>query len=135
MDSLQSELDIFKVSFPSEMAVSTQKLDLMVHSNEGLRCIELHTMWLLSHCDLYRHCIPGIRESASHQALSQTPSTFIDHCQRAYFNGAVKLCDLWSELHDLQPSNFLGDGMMAVAIYQVAQIFHHLPHCNGVYSG
>lgn len=128
LDSLQNELNIFKVGLPSEMEVSTQKLDLMVHSNEGLRCIELHTMWLLSHCDLYRHCIPGIRESASHEALSQTPSTFIDYCQRACLAGAVRLCDLWSDLHSLHPSKPLGDGMMAVAIYQVAQILHHLPH-------
>ena len=128
MESLQNELDIFKTDLPSEIEVSKQKLDLMVRLREGMRCIELHTMWLLSHCDLYRHCVPGIRESASYEALSQTPSTFIDHCQRACLDAAVKLCDLWSQLYSIRPSESLGDGMMAVAIYQVAQVLHHLPH-------
>ncbi|KAH8702206.1 hypothetical protein BGW36DRAFT_289203 [Talaromyces proteolyticus] len=128
MESLQAELDRFERSLPLELKLSSRSLVVMGHSREASAYARLHTMWLMCHCDLYRFCVPGIRESVPKDALALTPSDFIEYCQRVCLSNAVQLCGLWSNLYHLESSERLGDGFLAVAIYQVSGILHHLPH-------
>jgi hypothetical protein len=38
------------------------------------------------------------------------------------------LCELWSDLYHLESSEYFGDEFLAVSVFQVTQILHHLPH-------
>ncbi|RDW65926.1 fungal specific transcription factor domain-containing protein [Aspergillus mulundensis] len=128
MEALQVELNTFERNLPVELKLTPQRLVVMGHSRQAGTYAGLHALWMMCHCDLYRFCVPGIRESVSKDALAQTPSNFIGYCQQACLNTAVRLCSLWSDLYHLGSSEYFGDEFLAVSIYQVAQILHHLPH-------
>ncbi|KAL4779737.1 hypothetical protein BJX76DRAFT_68980 [Aspergillus varians] len=128
MEALQFELNTFERSLPVELRLTSQRLVVMGHSREAGTYAALHALWMMCHCDLYRFCVPGIRESVSKDALAQTPPNFIEYCQQACFSTAVRLCGLWSDLYHLESSEYFGDEFLAVSIYQVSQILHHLPH-------
>lgn len=125
--ALQEELDQFRSHLPTEIGSTTERLGLMIYSNEATSYVSLHTMWLLCHCDLYRHCVPGLRESTADEALASSPADFVQHCQRTCLDAATRLCGFWSDIYHLMPTEYLGDGNLAVSIYQVAQIVLHLP--------
>lgn len=127
MYALQEELDHFRSQLPAEIGLTTERLGLMVYSSEATNYVSLHTMWLLCHCDLYRHCVSGLRESMANEALVSSPRDFIHYCQRTCLDAAMRLCDFWSDIYHLMPTEYLGDGNLAVSIYQVAQIVLHLP--------
>ncbi|KAL3438432.1 hypothetical protein BDV09DRAFT_159800 [Aspergillus tetrazonus] len=128
MEALQAELNTFERTLPAELKLTPQRLVIMGHSREAATYAGLHALWMMCHCDLYRFCVPGIRESVSKDALARTPSNFKDYCQQACFSMAVRLCGLWSDLYHLESSEYFGDEFLAVSIYQVTQILHHLPH-------
>ncbi|KAL3470023.1 hypothetical protein BJX99DRAFT_251533 [Aspergillus californicus] len=128
MESLQAELDSFEQILPPELKLTSQRLAVMGHSYQAGTYAGLHSLWLMCHCDLYRFCVPGIRESVSADALASTPREFVDYCQQRCLSNAVQLCGLWSNLYHLESSEFLGDEFLAVSVYQVTQILHHLPH-------
>ncbi|KAL4913652.1 hypothetical protein BDW62DRAFT_159093 [Aspergillus aurantiobrunneus] len=128
MEALQVELNSFERNLPAELKLTPQRLVVMGHSREAGAYAGLHALWMMCHCDLYRFCVPGIREAVSKDALAQTPPHFIEFCQQACMGTAVRLCGLWSELYHLESSEYLGDEFLAVSIYQVTQILHHLPH-------
>ncbi|KAL4742522.1 hypothetical protein BDV11DRAFT_202620 [Aspergillus similis] len=128
MEALQVELNTFERRLPVELKLTPQRLVIMGHSREAATYAGLHALWMLCHCDLYRFCVPGIRESVSKEALVRTPSAFTEYCQQACFSMAVRLCGLWSDLYHLDSSEYFGDEFLAVSIYQVTQILHHLPH-------
>lgn len=128
MEALQAELNTFERTLPAELKLTSQRLVFMGHSREAGPYVGLHTLWMMCHCDLYRFCVPGIRESVSKDALALTPPNFIEYCQHACFSTAIRLCGLWSDLYRLESSEYFGDELLAVSIYQVAQILHHLPH-------
>ncbi|CBF81676.1 fungal specific transcription factor domain-containing protein [Aspergillus nidulans FGSC A4] len=123
MEALLAELNTFERTLPPELKLTPQRLVVMGHSREAATYAGLHALWTMCHCDLYRFCVPGIRES-----LARTPSNFKDYCQQACFSMAVQLCGLWSDLYHLESSEYFGDEFLAVSIYQVTQILHHLPH-------
>jgi hypothetical protein len=126
MQALQAELDRFEQRLPTELKLSTDRLILMAHSTESTKYIGLHMHWMQCHCDLYRFCVPGLRESVSKEALTVTPPDFVDYCQRACLDMALRLCDFWTEIGRLEPGDAFGDGFLAISIYQVAQICRHL---------
>ncbi|KAL4821860.1 hypothetical protein BDW67DRAFT_149706 [Aspergillus spinulosporus] len=128
MEALQAELNTFEGRLPVELKLTPQRLVIMGHSREAATYSGLHALWMMCHCDLYRFCVPGIRESVSKDALARTPPNFLEYCQQACFSMAVRLCGLWSELYHLESSEYFGDEFLAVSIYQVTQILHHLPH-------
>ncbi|KAL4763020.1 uncharacterized protein BDW70DRAFT_148905 [Aspergillus foveolatus] len=128
MEALQAELNTFERTLPAELKLTPQRLVVMGHSREASTYAGLHALWMMCHCDLYRFCVPGIRESVSKDALARTPSNFKDFCQQACFSMAVRLCGLWSDLYHLESSEYFGDEFLAVSIYQVTQILHHIPH-------
>ncbi|KAL4999748.1 fungal-specific transcription factor domain-containing protein [Aspergillus recurvatus] len=128
MEALQIELNTFERTLPVELKLTPQRLVIMGHSREAGTYAGLHGLWMMCHCDLYRFCVPGLRESVSKDALAQTPLSFIEYCQQACFDTAVRLCGLWSDLYHLESSEYFGDEFLAVSIYQVTQILHHLPH-------
>ncbi|KAL2839948.1 hypothetical protein BJY01DRAFT_218807 [Aspergillus pseudoustus] len=127
MKTLQAELDMFEQGLPPELKLTSQRLAVLGHSREAGAYAGLHSLWMMCHCDLYRFCVPGIRESVSKDALAITPPEFIEYCQQQCLSKAIQLCDLWSHLYHLESSECLGDEFLAVSIYQVAQILHHLP--------
>lgn len=126
MQALQAELDRFEQRLPAELKLSPDRLVLMAHSTESAKYTGLHMHWMQCHCDLYRFCVPGLRESVSKEALAGTPSDFVDYCQRACLDMALRLCDFWAEIGRLNPEDTFGDGFLAISIYQVAQICRHL---------
>ncbi|KAL5337949.1 hypothetical protein BJX70DRAFT_408984 [Aspergillus crustosus] len=128
MEALQVELNAFERSLPSELKLTSQRLVVIGHSREAGAYVGLHALWMMCHCDLYRFCVPGIRESVSKEALAQTPPEFIEYCQQACLSTAARLCELWSDLYHLETSEYFGDEFLAVSIYQVTQILHHLPN-------
>ncbi|KAJ0424390.1 hypothetical protein BJY00DRAFT_261864 [Aspergillus carlsbadensis] len=127
MRSLQAELEVFEQNLPPELKLTPQRLVVVGHSREASTYAGLHSLWMMCHCDLYRFCVPGIRESVSKDALAITPSDFVEYCQRECLSKAIQLCDLWSHLYQLESSEYLGNESLPVCIYQVAQILHHLP--------
>ncbi|KAL4867026.1 hypothetical protein BDV12DRAFT_210202 [Aspergillus spectabilis] len=128
MEALQAELNTFERSLPVELKLTSYRLVVMGHSREAGAYVGLHALWMMCHCDLYRFCVPGIRESVSKDALAQTPPEFIEYCQQACLSIAARLCELWSDLYHLESSEYFGDEFLAVSVYQVTQILHHLPH-------
>ncbi|KAL4752991.1 hypothetical protein BDW72DRAFT_211050 [Aspergillus terricola var. indicus] len=128
MEALQVELNTFERSLPVEFKLTPQRLVIMGHSREAATYAGLHALWMMCHCDLYRFCVFGIRESVSKDALARTPSNFIEYCQQACFSMAVRLCGLWSDSYHFESSEYFCDEFLAVSIYQVTQILHHLPH-------
>ncbi|KAL2819404.1 hypothetical protein BJX63DRAFT_8648 [Aspergillus granulosus] len=127
MRTLQAELDMFEQGLPPELKLTPQRLTVVGHSREASTYAGLHSLWIMCHCDLYRFCVPGIRESVSKDALAITPPDFIEYCQRECLSRAIQLCELWSHLYHLESSECLGDEFLPASIYQVAQILHHLP--------
>ncbi|KAL3455362.1 hypothetical protein BJX64DRAFT_72484 [Aspergillus heterothallicus] len=127
MRSLQAELDMFEQGLPPELKLAPQRLAVAGHSREASSYAGLHSLWMMCHCDLYRFCVPGIRESVPKDALAITPPDFIEYCQQECLDKAIQFCDLWSHLYRLESSESLGDEFLAVSIYQVTQILHHLP--------
>jgi hypothetical protein len=83
---------------------------------------------MMCHCDLYRFCVPGIRESVSKKALSLTPPDFVEYCQRACLDFSVRFCESWSDFYHLESNESLGGEFLVISIYQVVQILHHLRH-------
>uniref|UniRef100_A0A093VDN4 Sterol regulatory element-binding protein ECM22 n=1 Tax=Talaromyces marneffei PM1 TaxID=1077442 RepID=A0A093VDN4_TALMA len=128
MESLQIELDLFERNLPPELKLTPQRIVIMGHSREASAYAGLHSLWMMCHCNLYRFCIPGIRESVSKEALSLTPPDFVKYCQRACLDFAVRFCELWSEFYHLESNECLGGEFLVFSIYQVAQILHHLRH-------
>ncbi|KAL4881976.1 hypothetical protein BJY04DRAFT_227447 [Aspergillus karnatakaensis] len=128
MEALQVELNAFERNLPAELKLTSERLVVMGHSREAGAYVGLHALWMLCHCDLYRFCVPGIREAVSKNALARTPPEFIEYCQQACLSTAVRLCELWSDLYRLESSEYFGDEFLAVSVYQVTQILHHLPH-------
>ncbi|KAL4932195.1 Zn(II)2Cys6 transcription factor [Aspergillus undulatus] len=128
MDNLQFELNDFEHNLPTELKLSLSRLMVVSHSREASACVGLHALWMLCHCDLYRFCIPGIRESAVDFVLNKSPPDFMEYCQQKCLAMAIRLCRLWSDVYYLESSEYIGDEFLAVSIYQVVQILHHLPH-------
>lgn len=126
MQALQAELDRFEQKLPVELKLSSDRLVLMAHSTESAKYIGLHMHWMQCHCDLYRFCVPGLRESVTREALAGTSADFVDYCQKACLDMALRLCDFWAEIGRLEPADAFGDGFLAISIYQVAQICRHL---------
>ncbi|KAL4945411.1 hypothetical protein BDV06DRAFT_209517 [Aspergillus oleicola] len=118
MEDLQLKLITFEHNLPAELKLTYAKLMIMGHSGEASAYVGLHALWMLCHCDLLSVL----------QALDRTPPDFIDYCQKACLGMAIRLCRLWSDLHDLESREYFDDEFLAVSIYQVAQILHHLPH-------
>lgn len=128
MESLQEELDRFERNLPTELKLNSERLALMVHSDESAKYVALWVHWMQCHCDLYRFCVPGIREAISKEVLAQTSPDFIAHCQRQCLRMAIRLCDFWAEIWDLEPCERVSDRFIPVSIYQVAQILRQLRH-------
>ena len=128
MEVLQLELISFEQNLPVELKLTPQRFAVMGHSREASAYVGLHALWMLCHCDLHRFCVPGILESAPKEALDRTPPDFIQYCQKSCLSMAVRLCRLWSDLYALESREYFGDEFLAVSIYQVTQILHHLPH-------
>lgn len=126
MQALQSELDLFERMLPAELKLTPERLMLMVNSTESAKYLGLHMHWMQCHCDLYRFCVPGIREAVSREALERTPSDYVDFCQRACLDMALRLVDFWSGTYRLEPVGAMPDMLLSVSIYQVAQICRHL---------
>ncbi|KAL4958428.1 hypothetical protein BDW69DRAFT_47296 [Aspergillus filifer] len=128
MEDLQLELTAFEQNLPAELKLTSQRFAVMGHSREASAYVGLHALWMLCHCDLHRFCVPGILESASKEALDRTPPDFIEYCQKTCLSMAVRLCRLWSDMYAVESREYFGDEFLAVSIYQVVQILHHLPH-------
>ncbi|KAL4798608.1 hypothetical protein BDV19DRAFT_376811 [Aspergillus venezuelensis] len=128
MEDLQLELIAFEQNLPAELKLTPQRFAVMGHSREASAYVGLHALLMLCHCDLHRFCVPGILESASKEALDRTPPDFIQYCQKTCLSMAVRLYRLWSDLYALESREYFGDEFLAVSIYQVTQILHHLPH-------
>ena len=128
MESLQAELDHFEQNLPADLKLNLERLTLMVHSDDSVKYVALWVHWMQCHCDLYRFCVPGIRESIAKEVMAQTSAEFIAHCQTQCLRMAIQLCDFWAQLWDLEPSGRVSDRFIPVSIYQVAQILRQLRH-------
>jgi hypothetical protein len=128
MEALQIELNMFERNLPAELKLTPQRIVIMGHSREASVYAGLHSLWMMCHCDLYRFCVPGIRESVSKEALALTPPNFVEYCQRACLDFSVRFCEAWSNFYHLESSECLSGELLVVSIYQVAQILHHLRH-------
>lgn len=128
MQAIQAELDHFEETLPADLKFSSERTMLMAHSPESVKYVGLHTQWYQSHCDLYRICVPGLRESLSMDVLARTPTDFIDRCQQTCLNNALRLCDLWSSMYRLEPGDETNNPFLPISIYSAAQICRHLRH-------
>lgn len=128
MEALQIELNMFERNLPAELRLTPQRIVIMGHSREASIYAGLHSLWMMCHCDLYRFCIPGIRESVSKEALASTPPDFVEFCQRTCLDFCIRFCEAWSNFFHLESSECLVGEFLVISIYQVAQILHHLQH-------
>ncbi|KUL84036.1 hypothetical protein ZTR_07155 [Talaromyces verruculosus] len=128
MEALQIELNMFERNLPAELRLTPQRIVIMGHSREASVYAGLHSLWMMCHCDLYRFCVPGIRESVSKEALALTPPDFVEYCQRACLDFSVRFCEAWSNFYHLESSECLGGEFLVISIYQISQILHHLRH-------
>lgn len=128
MEALQIELNVFERNLPAELKLTPQRVVIMGHSREASDYAGLHSLWMMCHCDLYRFCVPGIRESVSKETLALTPPDFVEYCQRTCLDFSVRFCEAWSDFYHLESSECLGGEFLVFCIYQVAQILHHLRH-------
>lgn len=128
MEALQIELNMFERNLPAEFRLTPQRVVIMGHSREASIYAGLHSLWMMCHCDLYRFCVPGIRESVSKEALASTHPDFVEFCQRTCLDFSIRFCEAWSNFYHLESSECLAGEFLVISIYQVAQILHHLQH-------
>ncbi|ORY54699.1 fungal-specific transcription factor domain-containing protein [Pseudomassariella vexata] len=128
LETLQTELQHFEETLPEDLRLNSERLLLMAQSSDSGAYVLLHTHWLQCHCDLYRFLIPGIRESVNKADIEATPPDFVEFCQKACLSKAIQLCELWSEIADVEFCQPIEDFFLSISIYQVAQIVHHLHH-------
>ncbi|KAH6652563.1 hypothetical protein BKA67DRAFT_677630 [Truncatella angustata] len=134
---LEQELKTFLEHLPDDLKLTSDQLLLMSHTKDAQAYNMLHIHWLQCHCDLYRFLIPGIRESVDSHAFRNTPTEYVDYCQKACLESALRLCDLWTAIAQLEFQKPVNDVFFAISIYQVTQIINHLcqllpqngPHC------
>lgn len=117
---------MFQDTLPENLKLNPDRLTVMCHSPEATSYITLHTTLLLCRCDLHRFLVPGIRESVSAAALAATPPEFIGFCQQACLNGALSLCDLFSEIDALDTGRVIDTPNLTVTLYQVVKIIGRL---------
>ncbi|CAG9945191.1 unnamed protein product [Clonostachys rosea f. rosea IK726] len=128
MQALQAELDHFEKTLPADLKMSSERTMMMAHSTEWVKYVGLHMQWYQSHCDLYRICVPGLRESLPRDTLTKTPSDFIDFCQEACLRNALRLCHLLSDMYRMEPGDATNDTSLPISIYSAAQICRQLRH-------
>ncbi|CAH0028002.1 unnamed protein product [Clonostachys rhizophaga] len=128
LGDLQTRLDEWEQHLPEELKLSRSTLLLLVHSDDASPFVILHTHWLQSQCDLYRFLIPDIREAVSRDCFERTSPEYVSYCQQACLDRAIRLCDLWSEVFHLEPSEMIQDTFFCTSIFQVSQILLHLAH-------
>jgi hypothetical protein len=111
---------------PKNLHLEPAQLMLAGHSKDSHSYIMLHVYWFQCHCDLYRFLIPGTRESVSSRVFENTPPDYIEYCQKACLENALRLCGLWSDIDRLKLPDLSKDLFLPISIYQVSQIIHHL---------
>lgn len=122
LDALDKELVKFRQSLPDDLQLDSSRLTVMGHLRESTSYIALHTTLLLCRCDLHRFLIPGIRESVSEESLSDTPGDFAAYCQETCLNGALALCDLFSDIYALDTKKAIDTPTFTVTLYQCVKI-------------
>lgn len=100
----------------------------MAQSRDSTAYLRLHTVWLQCYCDLYRFLVPGLRESVSSQAMSNTPEDYIFYCQQSILAKVTYLCDTWTKFFDSSPAEKINDIFLGISCYQVSQIIDKLQH-------
>ncbi|KAL2204716.1 hypothetical protein CC79DRAFT_1370528 [Sarocladium strictum] len=128
LQALQSELDHFEATLPPDLKLSAERLMLMANSPESVKYMALHMQWNQSHCDLYRICVPGLREALPRDVLAETPMDVINRCQQNCLAATLRLCDLWSDMYRLEPSDVTNDAFLSISIYLATQTVRHLRH-------
>ncbi|TPX15551.1 uncharacterized protein E0L32_004249 [Thyridium curvatum] len=126
--ALSRELERFGDTLPEELQAGEDRLMFMCHSKDGTAYITLYTMLYMCRCDLHRFVIPGIRESASSEALANTPPEYINRCQKTCLDNAIKLCDFWSSVYRLDPPRLADFTINVVSMYQCIKVIDRLAH-------
>ncbi|KAL1889472.1 hypothetical protein Sste5346_008850 [Sporothrix stenoceras] len=102
---------------------------LMAHATDADAdwYLNLHTLFLQCHCDLYRHTVPHLREALRPDVICLCSPAYVTACQDACLDAAVALCRLWTDARQLDFSRNSSRALfLAACMYQVAHILLHL---------
>lgn len=92
---LQLELSRFSSSLPAHLKLSNRNISRWVHSPERQVFVLLHGLYCITHIDLYRFSMPGIRERGTPDLLKKLPGNFILKSQKQAIAHAVTLARFW----------------------------------------
>jgi hypothetical protein len=98
----------------------------MAHSKDGPGYFMLNTLYLQCYLDLYRFLVPGVLESISTEAFSNTPAQYIGYCQERCLHYAIELCNFWSAFYAVNKFLKVRQMIYAAMLYQVVQILVNL---------
>ena len=91
----QLELSRFSSSLPAHLKLSNRNISRWVHSPERQVFVLLHGLYCITHIDLYRFSMPGIRERGTPDLLKKLPGNFILKSQKQAIAHAVTLARFW----------------------------------------
>lgn len=120
--SLDASLLSFSHSLPPHMRNTKRNLLARAYTSEITGYINLHTLWLQCHCDLYRLMIPGIRESVPEAIQREVPFEYAEECRQLCLRYAVDICSLWSDTLAECDMSRITDQSIGIYAYQCANI-------------
>jgi hypothetical protein len=95
IQKLQAKLNTIKEALPDHVQVREANIQRFYGTPEWSTYFTIHTWMFQLHLDLYRFCLPGIREQASNDLLRALPPDFLAKCRCQAIAFAITLARFW----------------------------------------